>query len=674
MPEEISPSPLSGFPSGYENLVVRRLLENLEGFAVFALDARGTVLGWTAGAERLFGHRGEEIQGSDAALFFPPEARAVGQPAASLAKALEAGRAEGFHWLTRKDGRRFPAAWIMLGMGANRETPPWILAIARDTTDGEILEEQMKVGEEQLAALSEFLRESDARFRSMIEAVEDAVFFVDRQGIILTWNRGARQHLGFSGGEIVGKGWCLLLSGKEEDRSEGDRCLALAEASGRARWEGQVVRKDGSRFWAEIAVTAIREEPAPLGGYCALIRDLTPSRAAEEALRDFGERLRQSQKMDAIGRLAGGVAHDFNNLLTAILGFSELGLGLAGKDHPVHPILEEIAKAGRTAAELTRNLLAVSRKQPLTPVIVDLSAMVDETAAMLRRILGADILVSTRLASPGAALVMADRGMVQQILLNLAVNAKDAMPEGGTLTVETRTLDLAEPMEGEQGRLPAGRYATLVVADTGTGMAEEVKAHLFEPFFTTKEKGKGTGLGLSTTYGVVRQSGGEIAVVSERGFGTAFFIHFPRVEGAAAENRRAASSGTAARAAGERVLVVDDEDMVRKFVVSVLENAGYRVRVAGSGREALDIWEKEGGRFDALLTDIVMPGLNGLDLADRLRVRDPGLRVVIMSGYPADVDMGEAMAKNDYLFQGKPFAPDAILKTLQEAFRPKTVP
>jgi PAS domain S-box-containing protein len=385
---------------------------------------------------------------------------------------------------------------------------------------------------------------------------------------------------------------------------------------------------------------------------------------ALEVTRKTEEKLRQAQKMEAIGQLAGGIAHDFNNLLTVILGVSEQLMGALRAGDPLREDVAEIAKAGRRAAELTRQLLAFSRRQVLEPRVVDVNALVRGAERLLRRLIGEDIELRLDLA-PSVDPCLIDPGQLEQVLLNLAVNARDAMPDGGSLLVESANVVLDEAYAREHPDVGAGPYVRLSVSDTGVGMSEETRAHLFEPFFTTKEVGRGTGLGLATVYGIVKQSGGAIWVYSEPGQGTTFKIYLPSAAG------RTASPGApvatpVGRVKHETVLLVEDDDQVRGAVAQMLKRAGYHVIPAANGGEALLICEQHGGTIHLLLTDVVMPKLNGRKVAERLQALRPGLRIVFMSGYTENAIIHHGVLDSGLDFLPKPITADALLAKVRE--------
>ncbi|MGZ8450061.1 MAG: response regulator [Candidatus Deferrimicrobiaceae bacterium] len=389
---------------------------------------------------------------------------------------------------------------------------------------------------------------------------------------------------------------------------------------------------------------------------------------AEAALRKTLEQERQSQKMEAVGRLAGGVAHDFNNLLTVINGYSEVLLRRLGENDPARREVGEIHKAGERAAALTRQLLAFSRKQMMESKPIRLNEIVSGMVAMLRRLIGENVALATSLA-PEPWIVVADPGQVEQVVLNLAVNARDAMPSGGTITISTENVALVAPEDRDGYVLPAGRYVRLGIADTGCGMDAETMSHMFDPFFTTKERGKGTGLGLASVYGIVKQSGAYISARSATGRGTSFEVYFPIAEGSdPAESLKpgpTADSGKSARH-GENILLVEDEEMVRELVQEGLRRDGYSVLAAGNALEAISLLERHSRPIDLLLTDLMMPGMNGMELARRLMSSHPGMKVLLMSGY-SEEEIGKFVGKEPgSAFLQKPVTPSLVSRKVRE--------
>lgn len=397
-----------------------------------------------------------------------------------------------------------------------------------------------------------------------------------------------------------------------------------------------------------------------------LLKESSSRQQAEEALQEREEQLRQSQKMEAIGRLAGGIAHDFNNLLTAITGYSEVILRNLNEKDPLRPHASEIKKAGDRAAALTRQLLAFSRRQVLAPKVLDLNAVVSTLEKMLQRVIGEDIELVTVLGSELGS-VKADPGQLEQVILNLAVNARDAMPDGGRLVIETANVEVEERGDHASGWIPSGAFVLLSVSDTGTGMDEETRARIFEPFFTTKEKDKGTGLGLSTVYGIIKQSGGHISVHSEVNVGTSFRVYLPLVTEEVDVLELEEQPADADCPAGtETILLVEDEQLVRDLTRGILLTSGYKVLEAPHGGEALLICESYPGPIHLMLTDIVMPHLNGRELYERVCPLRPEMKVLFMSGYTDEALPLSGRLEPDSPFIEKPFTPDALTLKLRQ--------
>lgn len=426
----------------------------------------------------------------------------------------------------------------------------------------------------------------------------------------------------------------------------------------------EVVTTGGRRVWVRAIGEALRDSSDRIVKVQGTLQDITEIKRAEEERRKLQNQLVHSQKIDSIGRLAGGIAHDFNNLLSVVLSYAEFAIDAVREGDPLRADLEEIRRAGVRAAALTRQLLAFSRKQIMKPEVIDLNGVVSSLESMLKRLLGENIEVAAHLA-PDLGRVMADVGQIEQVLMNLAVNARDAMPKGGRLTIETDNAELDAAFAESHFDVEPGRYVMLAVSDTGIGMDAATMEHIFEPFFTTKEKGQGTGLGLSTIYGIVKQSGGHIWADSEPGAGTTFKLYLPRVDAqvvaaAAKETEPAAAAGS------ETVLVVEDEAAVRRITERILRHAGFNVLAAGGGGDALLLCEKFGTAIDLLLTDVVMPQMSGGEVADRLRRMNPDLKVLYMSGYADDAIAHESILKPGTPFIGKPFSAADLTRKVRE--------
>jgi PAS domain S-box-containing protein len=495
-------------------------------------------------------------------------------------------------------------------------------------------------------------RDAEGRLRRMAALVassEDAIIGKTLDGTITEWNVGAEHLFGFSPDEILGRTAGVLVP---PDRQE--ELTRLTERVLRGEdippYETVRVRKDGHEFPVSVRISPIKENGRVVG-VSSINRDLTPTRALQEQLR-------QSQKMEAVGQLAGGIAHDFNNLLTIITGYSEMLLADGRPDDPAYDLLDEIRKAGERAATLTRQLLVFSRKQVLDPKVVDLNGTVRDAEKMLRRLIGEDVRLTTTLAT-GLGHVKVDPGQVEQAIMNLAVNARDAMPTGGMLTIETADVELDEAYATANPEVWPGRYVLLAVSDTGSGMDAATRAKIFEPFFTTKGVGKGTGLGLAVVHGFVRQSGGHVAVYTELGRGTTFKIYLPAVEGIRAAGKSHPGTVTATKGA-ETVLLVEDERAVRGLATQVLRAAGYTVLEAAHGGEAIRLAETYGGPIHLLVSDVVMPEMGGRILAERLSAARPGVKLLFVSGYTDDAVVRHGVLEAEMAFLQKPFTPAAL--------------
>ncbi len=500
------------------------------------------------------------------------------------------------------------------------------------------------------------LRESEERYRTLVEGVRDIIFALSPEGTIASLNPAFETITGWRREEWVGQPFERLVH--PEDLPLALELLGrVVRGELRPASQFRVRTAKGDFRVGEFSATPQLHE-GRLVGILGIGRDVTERVQLEQQLR-------QAQKMEAVGRLAGGIAHDFNNILTAITGYADLLLEDLGATDPRRQDADEIHKAADRAAGLTRQLLAFSRQQVLQPTVLEVNKLVSDVEKMLRRLLGEDVELSTRLA-PTTGRVKADPGQLEQVIMNLAVNARDAMPNGGKLTLETGNVDLDEAYASDHYPARAGPFVLLAVSDTGTGMSEETQAHMFEPFFTTKEKGKGTGLGLATVYGIIKQSGGFIWVYSEVGHGTTFKLYLPRVQELAERGSEPAQAPARPARGTETVLVVEDEAPVRSVARQVLERHGYTVLEAPTAEAALDIATRYSGTIHLLLTDVVMPGLNGRELASRLADLRPDARVIFMSGYTDDAVTPHGVLEPGSAYVQKPFTPDAIARRVRE--------
>ena len=510
------------------------------------------------------------------------------------------------------------------------------------------------------------LRESQDRFQFVARATNDAVWDWDLVSDSLWWNEGVSTLFGYTP-EQVGPDitwWYETIHPDDRERVKSNINAAMERGAESWSAEYRCRRADGSYASVFDRGYVLHDGDGRPTRMIGAMMDITQRLELEEELR-------QAQKMEAVGRLAGGVAHDFNNLLTIITGRTHLVLGRLKGDDPVRRSVEVIQKTADRAAALTRQLLAFSRKQVLQRKVLDLNTMVADVSTMLRRLIGEDVnLLLT--PGPGAGRVNADPAQLEQALMNLAVNARDAMPRGGTLGLETDHVRLGAAPPDRPDALPPGPYAVLRVMDTGTGMDAATQARIFEPFFTTKEPGKGTGLGLSMVHGIVRQHGGAIHVRSVVGGGTTFEIFLPQVE-TAADTGGADDTGAPLPATGqETILLVEDESDVRALAREVLERQGYTVLEASDGAQAVAVYEKEGARIDLILTDVVMPRMSGREMVDRVRATRPDMRVLYMSGYTGDAIVRHGVLDASMLLLGKPFTPVALIAKVREVLdRPK---
>jgi len=513
------------------------------------------------------------------------------------------------------------------------------LVFVRDITE-------RKLAEERILKLSRALEQSPT-----------LVMITDKDGRIEYVNPKFTEVTGYSLEEIRGKKPGFLKSGSTP-REEYDRIWKTILAGG--RWEGEFRnrKKDGSFFWEQASIGPIRNSTGDITAFLGVKEDITNRKTLEAELR-------QAQKMESVGRLAGGVAHDFNNLLTAINGYAQFLLQTIPDGDARRGDVQEILAAGARAALLTRQLLAFSRKQILNPATLDLNGIIGGTVKMLKRIIGEDIGLETRLA-PKPCLVRVDAGQIGQVLLNLAVNARDAMPNGGTLSLETETLK-ADEYGAAPPDLRGKPLVRLTVRDTGCGMTEEIKGHLFEPFYTTKDKGKGTGLGLSTAYGIIKQSGGDIEIESETGKGTLFRIYLPKTDPPPPGVEPGGAVEAASQPRGsETILFVEDEELLRRLGARILASCGYKVLTAADGEDALRALERHGRAVDVLITDVVMPGMSGRDLGREIARRELAGRTLYISGYTDDAIVRHGVLETGLAFMYKPFSPDTLARKVRE--------
>ncbi|HZD91991.1 MAG TPA: PAS domain S-box protein [Pseudolabrys sp.] len=598
------------------------LVDAVVDYAIYMLDLNGCVVRWNSGAARLKGYSSDEIVGEHFSRFYTPEDIEAGIPDKALATARETGRFEAEGWRVRKDGSRFWASVVLDAVHDEEGNHVGYAKVTRDITD------------RQLAFQA--LLDSERRYRQLIDAVVDyAIFQLDRTGRIASWNTGAQRIKGYSQDEILGKHFSIFYT--DEDRAAGlpDNALEVAAESGKCEMEGWRVRNDGSRFWALVVIDAIRDESGNVIGFAKITRDITERYEAQQQLRQAQTQLAASQKMEAVGQLSGGIAHDFNNLLMIVIGNLETAQHQAART-PANPnlarALNNAMRGAQRAAALTSRLLAFSRRQALDPKPIDVTKFLGSTAEFIQRTLGEHIEVEA-VGAPGLWSVEADGNQLESALVNLAINARDAMPDGGKLTIEGANVFADENYSRANPEIASGQYVAICVSDTGTGMSRDVLDRAFEPFFTTKELGQGTGLGLSQVYGFVKQSGGHVKIYSEPGQGTTVKIYLPRLVGKWAQDDLEAAEAPPGADESEAILVVEDDADVRAYLAEVLRSLDYRVTAVPNIRAALEIIAQKERRIDLLLTDIVMPGGNGRELAHEALKMRPELPVLYMTGY-----------------------------------------
>jgi two-component system, cell cycle sensor histidine kinase and response regulator CckA len=502
------------------------------------------------------------------------------------------------------------------------------------------------------------LVESERLYRSTFDAAPVGIVHVGLDGQWLRVNQRLGDLLGYSNEELQRVGQELMQSAEVAGEAEAFRRMAAGTLDRHVLDEKHYRRKDGSFVWARVNMSVHRDTDGKAQHFIKVIEDITERRTLEAQVR-------QASKMDAIGQLAAGVAHDFNNLLTVILGFAELATADVGAAEKQAKDLGEIVKAANRASGLTKQLLAFSRQQVLHAVPLDVNRLITEMTGMLSRLIGVDIEIALALA-PHLSLALGDRGQIEQVVMNLVVNARDAMPRGGRLSIETTDIELENSPFHEQA-VAKGRYVMLAVSDTGGGMTKETQRHLFEPFFTTKDAGKGTGLGLSTTYGIVKQSKGYIWVYSELGRGTTFKVYLPLSNPDVPLQAFNSMATGPVKRPSETLLLVEDEAGVRRLAKRILDDAGYRVLEAANGEDAESVFAHHADSIDLVVTDVIMPGCGGPELLGRLQVHAPALRVLYMSGYAEQAAVHETGIHRGIPFVQKPFTAAEFVRQVREA-------
>jgi hypothetical protein len=602
-----------------ENARFRLLIDAVVDYAIYMIDPQGIITSWNAGAKRFKGYEEAEILGQHFSRFYTDEDRQAGLPQRALDTALNEGRFEGEGWRVRKDGTHF---WSSVVIDPIRDPSGTLLGyakITRDLTDRKLAEETLKQSEQQ--------------FRLLVQSVTDyAIYMLTPQGLVSNWNPGAQRIKGYLPEEVIGKHFSLFYTPEDRQANEPQRTLDIAVREGRFENKGWRLRKDGTRFLAHVVVDPIWGDTGTLLGFAKITRDITEAAQAQQTLEKTREALFQAQKLQAIGQLSGGIAHDFNNLLTVILGNLEIVRKRVPDDPRLNRLLENATQGALRGVSLTQRMLAFARRQELRAEPVDIPSLVQGITGLLRSSLGPSVRIQTDFV-PEPEAVLADLNQLELAVLNLATNARDAMPNGGTIVLRTHPEVI---IDQPHSTLAPGRYVCLAISDTGEGMDEATLASAMDPFFTTKGLGKGTGLGLSMVHGFIEQMGGRFLLKSEKGKGTTAELWLP-VANAQAMAETADAQSVAPHVPRLNVLVVDDDSLVLTSTCLLLEDLGHKVSFADSGAQALQLLESE-QHFDLIITDMAMPHMNGAQLAQAIRILMPTLPIVLATGYAERID------------------------------------
>jgi PAS domain S-box-containing protein len=630
-----------------EETKYRLLIDAIVDYAIYMLDIDGLVSSWNSGAQRSTGYDTADILGKHFSLLYGDEDRLARRPEEHLLIARTEGRFETESWHVRKDGTQYWASVVIDPVRTDDGTLIGYAKITRDLTEREKDKNR--------------LRHSEEQFRRLVQGVEDyAIYMLDTQGLVSSWNSGAQRIKGYTSDEIIGQSFSLFYTLDDRAKHEPARALRIATETGRFENEGWRLRKDGSSFWAHVVIDRILDDDGEHIGFAKVTRDITHKRDADLALTEAREALFQSQKLEAVGQLTGGVAHDFNNLLMAVLASLEL-LESHLRDDPwaVNLLANAIAGAKRGAA-LTQRMLAFARKQELKPTRVDIKALVQGISGLLQRSAGPTITIDTVFPLT-LEHVLVDNNQLELALLNLVMNARDAMPDGGRIIIAARIENVKHG--GHRTGLPIGGYVCVALTDEGHGMDPETLQRAMEPFFTTKGVGKGTGLGLSMVHGLAEQSGGRLVMHSAVAHGTTAELWLPmamsQVEQPAVVEQPVAEP---IKGAGLTVLVVDDDSLIAMTMNAVLTDLGYQSLEAHSGNAALELLET-GCHVDVVITDYAMPGMTGIQFAERVKTQWPSLPIILASGYaelPEDSDA-------DIIRLPKPYGRTDLIRAINRA-------
>ena len=639
-----------------EVILSSELLEALPD-AIVAVDREGTIVQVNSQTLTLFGYSRSELVGQKVEMLVPESYRPQHhQHREHFAKAPKTRRmgADLDLYGRRRNSSQFPVEISLSPVST--ENGMFVLSAIRDISDRKRIAEELRRANEELhRRTTEQLGEYRSRLALIIDSSEDAIISKDLDGIITSWNKGAERVYGYTPEEVVGKHISVLAPSDRPDEIP-QILQKIARGESTEHYESVRVTKDGRHLNVSITVSPLRDAKGDVVGASAIARDITAQKLTEGQLH-------QSQKMEAIGRLAGGVAHDFNNILGIISACAEFLRDRIDQAADSSQYVENIKKATERGSSLTRQLLTFSRSSVIKPCVLDLNERLKDVSKLLRPLMGDDVEILIVSKSP-AAVVEADPGQLDQIMVNLAVNARDAMPHGGKFILETRAEKFDEAFAEQHQNMAPGKYVLLAVSDTGSGMDEATVARIFEPFFTTKELGKGTGLGLATVYGIVKQSAGHILVYSEPGHGTTFKIYLPSADHKIGIESKSEVETVSPKRQGTTIMLVEDDEIMRSLTRQLLQEHDYTVVEADDGKSALEWMESHPGPIDLLLTDVVMRRMSGPELVDRLSASHPNLKVVFMSGYTGELIAEREVLKRGVILLEKPFTRTSLLNTI----------